>query len=61
MKIIKIAAMLATATLAGCGTYNSWTPRETSYEPAERSCASGYYNCELRTSGEAGRRGPGRR
>lgn len=41
-----IVVIVTTALqLSGCGTYNSWTPREP--DPvAERSCASGYYQCK---------------
>lgn len=52
MKMLStISVAIATgAILSGCGTYNSWTPRTgTSVEAyRERSCASGYYNCDFR-------------
>lgn len=49
-------AVAAIALLSGCGTYNSWTPREA--ETATRySCADGYYDCGLRTSNQAGDHG----
>ncbi|MBB3144893.1 hypothetical protein FHS21_001294 [Phyllobacterium trifolii] len=51
-----IATVTAALQLSGCGTYNTWTPREA--ETATRySCADGYYNCDLRTSNTAGDNG----
>lgn len=47
-----ISIVIATgALLSGCGTYNSWTPKTgTSVgDYNERSCASGYYNCDFRS------------
>jgi hypothetical protein len=55
MEIVKIAAALVVAsTLAGCSTHNKWQTRVEAYfmNPA-RSCASGYYDCSLRTSNRA--------
>ncbi|CAN7443366.1 hypothetical protein LJR231_002922 [Phyllobacterium sp. LjRoot231] len=53
MGIVKIAAALvALSMLAGCNsTRNNWQSRVENYfmNPA-RSCASGYYDCTLRSS-----------
>jgi hypothetical protein len=58
MGIVKLAAALvALSMLAGCNstsTRNSWQSRVEDYfmNPA-RSCASGYYDCTLRSSNRA--------
>jgi hypothetical protein len=56
MDIVKIAAALvALSMLAGCNsTRNNWQSRVENYfmNPA-RSCASGYYDCTLRSSNRA--------
>ncbi len=56
MGIVKLAAALvALSMLAGCNsTRNNWQSRVESYfmNPA-RSCASGYYDCTLRSSNRA--------
>jgi hypothetical protein len=61
---VKIAAALvALSMLAGCSsTHNRWQSRVEAYfmNPA-RSCASGYYDCSLRTSIQAGEYGAGTR
>jgi hypothetical protein len=61
---VKIAAALvALSMLAGCSsTHNRWQSRVEAYfmNPA-RSCASGYYDCSLRTSNQAGQYGAGTR
>lgn len=44
--IFIVAVVTASLQLSGCGTYNTWTPREPEAAP-EYSCASGYYNCRL--------------
>ncbi|MBB3234397.1 uncharacterized protein YceK [Phyllobacterium endophyticum] len=56
----KILIVIAALQLSGCGTYNSWTPRE--IEAATRySCADGYYQCGLRTSNRSSEMGSGSR
>lgn len=40
-----VVIVTAVLQLSGCGTYNSWTPREHDPVP-ERSCTSGYYQCK---------------
>ncbi|SDP92324.1 hypothetical protein SAMN05428967_4445 [Phyllobacterium sp. YR620] len=51
-----VGAFVTSLQLSGCTTgYNNWTPATgTSLEAyQERSCASGYYDCGLRVSGNA--------
>jgi hypothetical protein len=43
---VTMVLFMSVLFLAGCGTYNSWTPREPEAAP-ERSCASGYYKCRM--------------
>lgn len=47
---VTMVLFLGVLFIAGCGTYNSWTPRTGTSVGAhnERSCASGYYNCDFR-------------
>lgn len=51
-----VVIVSAALQLSGCGTYASWTPRTgTSVEAyQERSCASGYYDCDIGSRGGSG-------
>ncbi|MEK1888895.1 MAG: hypothetical protein AAAB35_15270 [Phyllobacterium sp.] len=57
MEIIKTAAALvAISILLGCtstSTYNRWSRVEAYFMNPARSCASGYYDCGLRSSNRA--------
>ncbi|MEP7455696.1 hypothetical protein [Phyllobacterium sp. SB3] len=44
-KLSTVIAISSTLLVAGCGTYNGWTPRKTDTTPSARSCASGYWDC----------------
>lgn len=56
--IFIVAIVTASLQLSGCGSFNTWTPREPEAAP-ERSCAAGYYDCPLRGGRDAGDKGLG--
>ena len=53
---VTVVLLMGVLFLAGCGTYNSWTPRTGTSVDAyqERSCASGYYDCHIGSRGGSG-------
>jgi hypothetical protein len=58
MRIVKLAALVALSLPAGCSSTgssasNSWQRVENYFMNPARSCASGYYDCSLRTSNRA--------